>query len=141
MNSIQTPSLAVSEITIRAKEVLYAEQGLTLAILYGSAATGKMRSGSDVDIALLFNQPLGTARKMELISRLESALRRDVDLVDLSALDGTILKQVLCKGRVLIQTKPGVLAGLIRKMIYNQADMMPYVSRTLIERQRRFIHG
>jgi predicted nucleotidyltransferase len=64
MSSIETQSLAVSEVTARAKEVLHAEHGLRLAILYGSSATGKIR-----------------------------------------------------------------------------ADVMPYVSRTLIERQRRFIHG
>jgi uncharacterized protein len=131
----------VPEIVAQAKETLCTEPGLRLAILYGSAATGKMRTDSDVDIALLFARPLGAERKMELKSRLESELQRDVDLIDLFSLSGTILKQVLHKGRVLIQTKPGELAGLIQKMIYNQADMMPYVSRTLIERQRRFIHG
>jgi predicted nucleotidyltransferase len=141
MTSIGTQLLAVSEITACVKEILRAEQGLRLAILYGSAATGKMRPGSDVDLALLFDSPLGVERKMELISRLESELQRDVDLVDLFDLNGTILKQVLHKGRVLIQAKPGALAGLVQRMIYNQADMMPYVSRTLIERQRRFIHG
>jgi predicted nucleotidyltransferase len=131
----------VSEVVAQAKATLCAEPDLKLAILYGSAATGKMRSGSDVDIALLFDSPLGAERKMELISRLESELQRDVDLVDLFDLSGTILKQVLHKGRVLVQTQSGALTGLVRKMIYNQADMMPYVSRTLIERQRRFIHG
>jgi predicted nucleotidyltransferase len=141
MNSIETQSLAVSEITSRAKEVLHAEQGLRLAILYGSVATGKMRVDSDVDIAVLLDCPVSAECKMALISRLESELRRDVDLVDLFSLSGTILRQILLKGRVLIQTNPGDLAGLVRKMIYNQADMMPYVSRTLIERQRRFIHG
>jgi len=141
MSSIETQSLAVSEITARAKEVLHAEHGLRLAILYGSAATGKMRADSDVDIAVLLDRPLGAERKMELTSRLESELRRDVDLIDLFSLSGTILKQVLRKGRVLIQTNPSELAKLVRKMIYNQADMMPYVSRTLIERQRRFIRG
>jgi predicted nucleotidyltransferase len=112
-----------------------------LAILYGSAATGKMRADSDVDIALLFDHPLNLEQKMMLISRLERELQRDVDMADLFHLSGTILKRILCKGRVLIQKKPGALTGLIQRMIYNQADMMPYVSRTLIERQRRFIHG
>jgi predicted nucleotidyltransferase len=141
MNSIETQSLAVSELTARAEEVLHAEPGLKLAILYGSAVTGRMRPDSDVDVALLFDRPLSAERKMALISRLESELRRDVDLVDLFSLNGTILKQVLCKGQVLIQTKTGELSGLVRKMIYNQTDIMPYVSRTLIERQRRFIYG
>jgi len=130
-----------SELVALAKEILLAEPGLKLAILYGSAATGKMRADSDVDIALLFDHPLNVEQKMMLISRLEKELHRTVDLVDLFALSGTILKQVLCKGQVLIQTKTGELSGLVRKMIYNQTDIMPYVSRTLIERQRRFIYG
>lgn len=131
----------VSEIEARAKEILRVVPGLRLAILHGSAAIGKMRADSDVDIALLFDHPLNAETKMKLISHLELELHRNVDLVDLYSLSGTILKQVLRKGRVLIQTTPGSRAELIRKMIYNQADMMPYVSRTLIERQRRFIHG
>jgi len=99
------------------------------------------RPDSDVDIALLFDRPLDAERKLKLITGLEGALRREVDLVDLFSLNGTILKQVLHKGLVLIQVKPEAMAELTRKMIYNQADMMPYVSRTLKERQRRFIHG
>lgn len=143
MNSIDTQSLSstTQEISARIKEALRFETGLRVAILYGSVAAGKMRKGSDVDIALLLDSPLGVERKMELISRLESKLQRDVDLVDLFLLNGTILKQILCKGLVLIQAKPGDLTELTRRMIYNQMDMMPYVSRTLVERQRRFIHG
>ena len=139
MNSIDIQ--LVSEIDARAKEVLCAVPGLKLAILHGSVATEKMRADSDVDIALLFDHPLNAEQKMMLISRLESELQRDVDLVDLFALSGTILKQILRKGRVLVQANKEVRAELVRKMIYNQADMMPYVSRTLVERQRRFIHG
>ncbi len=139
MNSINTQS--VSEITTRVEEVLRAEPGLRLAILYGSAATGKMRAGSDVDIAVLFDRPLNGEKKMELIARLQTGLQRDVDLADLFCLNGTILKQILRKGHVLVQSKPGVLAGLVQRMVYNQTDMMPYVSRTLMERQKRFVHG
>ena len=134
-------SQPVSEIETKAKEILRAVPGLRLAMLYGSAAAGKMRAGSDVDIALLLDHPLSTQQKMTMLSQLECGLKRAVDIVDLYSLSGTILKQVLRKGRVLVQPKPGARAELILKMIYNQADMMPYVSRTLIERQRRFIHG
>ncbi|MBN2862943.1 MAG: hypothetical protein JXN62_07265 [Bacteroidales bacterium] len=66
---------------------------------------------------------------------------RNVDLVDLSIISGTILKQILCRGRVLLQNEAGVFAKQLRKMIYNQADMMPYISRTFMERQRRFVDG
>jgi len=141
MNSIDIKQRVDPEIMVRVKETLGTASKLKLAILYGSAATGKMRADSDVDLAVLFDRPLTAEQKMALISRLESELQRDVDVADLFALSGTILKQVLCKGRVLIQTRPGVLAELMQRMIYNQTDMMPYVSRTLIERQLRFTHG
>lgn len=139
MSSPDTPS--VTEIVGGVKDVLCEEPGLVLAILYGSASTGKIRPDSDVDLAVLFDRPLSSAQKMTLIPHLESELKRDVDLVDLYALNGTILKQILTKGRMLIQSTPGAQAGLLQRMIGNQTDMMPYVTRTLIERQERFIHG
>lgn len=139
MNSTNTDT--VPEVIKRIKSILNDVPGLQLAILYGSAVTGRMRKDSDVDIALLFDRPMSAQQKMELISHVESELRRDVDLADLYALNGTILKQILSKGRVLVQSTPGVLAGLVQRMVYNQADMMPYITRTLIERQKRFING
>ncbi len=129
------------DVAALAKQALRSEPGLKMAILYGSATNGKMRVDSDVDIAILLDRPLSADKKMELVARLERELQRDVDLVDLFFLNGTILRQVLIKGRVLIQKKRGALAELSKRMIYNQADIMPYVRRTLIERQQRFVHG
>ena len=116
-------------------------EGLNLAIIYGSAATGTMRKGSDIDIAVLFDHALDAVEKIELKGVLEQALLRDVDLVDLFELSGTILKQVLCKGQVVIKRDSQQLAQLYKRMIYNQTDMMPYVIRTLEERQQRFLNG
>lgn len=130
-----------SDIFVLSSETLSSEKGLKLAIIYGSAAAGSMRSDSDVDLAVLFDHPLSADQKMRLAARLERKLLRNVDLVDLSIVSGTILKQILCKGHVLVQNGAGILVEQLRKMIYNQADMMPYVSRTLMERQRRFIDG
>ena len=130
-----------SDMFARIAELLSVEPGLELAIIFGSAAAHNMRIDSDVDIALLFNYPLSAKRKMEITESLELELLRDVDLVDMAKLSGTILKQILCKGRVLIQKDAGILAEQMKKMIYNQTDMMPYVTRTLMERQQRFING
>ncbi len=110
-------------------------------MLYGSAVHDALRADSDVDVAVLFANPLTAEAKMDLTARLEHALRRTVDLVDLFAVRGTILKQILCHGRVLIRNSPDALARLIETMVYNQTDMMPYVRRTLGERQERFAHG
>jgi len=129
------------KICDRIVNVLNTESGLIVAIIYGSVVSGNMRPDSDVDLAVMFDSPLDVEQKMHLKARLERELSRKVDLVDLSTLSGTILKQILCKGRVLIKNDTNVLAGLLQRMIYNQADMMPYVRRTLLERQRRFVNG
>ncbi len=133
--------MVISENITKAKEALLDEPGIRLALLYGSFVTGAVRADSDVDIAVLFDQPLTAEKKMVLTLQLEKIFRRPIDLVDLFSLTGTILKQILCKGIVLIKKDPVALAGQIHKMIYNQADMMPYVYRTLRERQTRFING
>ncbi|MBC8206018.1 MAG: nucleotidyltransferase domain-containing protein [Kiritimatiellales bacterium] len=69
MKSIDTEP--VSGLAARAKAALGDEPGLKLAILYGSAATGRMRAGSDVDIAVLFDRPLRAEQKMTLIGQLD----------------------------------------------------------------------
>ena len=115
--------------------------GLRLAIVYGSVATGGLRPDSDVDIAVLFDQPLSAERKVDLAVELAQRLSRQVDLTDLMSLSGTILRQILCKGEVLVKADTSSLAELTRRMIYNQTDLMPLVRRTLEERQMRFVYG
>ena len=122
------------------KELLSQQPGIELAVLYGSAATGKMRPDSDVDIAVLFKEPLTINQKINIVAQLEKVTNRTVDLTDLSNLSGTILKEVLTKGKVLLELNEGAKEQQIKKMIYNQADMMPYVIRTLKERQKRFLN-
>ena len=115
--------------------------GLRLAIVYGSAASGKMRADSDVDIALLFSQPMKSKAKMEIIEFLSECTDRSLDLIDLYDLNGTILKQVLCTGEVMFQDDSDARYELMRRMIFNQADMMPYVLRALKQRQERFVNA
>ena len=132
---------ASPEIRAALERMLRDEPDLRLAILYGSAASGRLRADSDVDLAVLYRSPMTAEARRMMSERLERALHRRVDLVDLAVLHGTILKQVLCRGCVLVKRSPEDLAALVRRMVYNQADMMPYVRRTLLERQRRFMHG
>lgn len=112
-----------------------------VAILYGSATTGKLRPSSDIDVAVLFDQPLSAERRMTLAGNLQSRLNRPVDLVDLSGVTGTILQQILCTGKVVIKKNPSAYNRLLQRMIYNQADMMPYARRALLQHAERFAHG
>ena len=137
MNVLEQQKKVVEE----SRTLLMAESGIKLALIYGSYASGKFRSGSDVDIAVLFDRPIDVGRRIELAGRLESKLGRPIDLVDINVMSGIILRQILFKGRVLIKKDPLAMAALIGRMIYNQSDVMPLVRRTLEERQKRFVYG
>ena len=64
-----------------------------------------------------------------------------ITLVDLHQVSGTILQQALCTGEFLLKNSQGILAGLMKKMWYNQADMMPLSKRVQEAQIRRFIDG
>ena len=114
---------------------------IQLCIVFGSAASGKISVRSDVDIAVAAHQALPAYRRLQLTEALSTATKRDVDLIDLVAVSGPILKQSLTKG-VVVQNRDKLLyAGLISKMLFNQADMMPYYDRILRERRARFLYG
>lgn len=129
------------EIIRKSRGVLIPASGVRLALIYGSYAAGTMRMGSDVDIAVLLDRPLDVDRRLALAEQFESALSLTIDLADLYAMSGTILRQILCKGQVLVKNDPVAMETLIRRMIYNQSDVMPLVRRTLEERQKRFVYG
>jgi predicted nucleotidyltransferase len=54
------------------------------AYLFGSRSRGAESAGSDVDLAVLFDEPADLERTIAVEDELERALRLSVDLVDLA---------------------------------------------------------
>jgi predicted nucleotidyltransferase len=123
------------------QSVLNQNQDIELCIVFGSIAAGREVPDSDLDIAVAGKQPLTGARCLELIETFSTATGRAIDLVDLMAATGLILKQALSTGVVVQNRDKNLYAYLISRMHFNQADMMPYYERTLRERRRRFLNG
>lgn len=123
------------------QSVLNQNQDIELCIVFGSIAAGRAVPDSDLDIAVAGKQPLTGARCLELIETFSAATGRAIDLVDLMAATGLILKQALSTGVVVQNRDKNLYAYLISRMHFNQADMMPYYERTLRERRRRFLNG
>jgi predicted nucleotidyltransferase len=121
--------------------VLERHQDVKLCMVFGSNATGKARSDSDLDIAIAADAPLPADKFLELSEQLLSETNREIDLVDLMTANGPILKQALSTGVIVQNRDKGLYARLISRMLFNQADMMPYYYRTLRERRRRFLNG
>jgi len=125
----------------RVKSVLARHPGIQLGILFGSRAAARETASSDLDVAVAADRLLGPREKMALIDDLAQTFGCPVDLVDLNAVTGLILHQALTKGEVLLNRKPSLLANLILKMWYNQADVMPNYRMILKKRVEAFAHG
>lgn len=130
----------IKHVTDRAEQLLKQLPDIQLAFVYGSMATGTASACSDLDLAVLFTHSLNAKDKMELSADVTAATVTTVDLVDLYSLRGTLLRQILVKGKLLVKNNPDSLQQLMHRMIYNEADMMPYIKRSLLERQQRFSH-
>ena len=114
---------------------------MKLGIVFGSVVEGRATPESDLDLGVAATQPLDTAMKTTLIEALAEIAGRPVDLVDLHAVSGPILQQVLTQGQLIYCTDQMLYAALIRDMLFNQSDMMPYYDRILAERRQSWISG
>lgn len=74
-----------------------AKYGARLVLQFGSSVSGKTHAGSDVDIAVLLEEPeLSLQRHSELVHELQGLVEgAEVDLVVLNRADPLLLKQVL----------------------------------------------
>jgi uncharacterized protein len=111
---------------------------LTLAILFGSQASGRARPHSDVDVAVLGHVPLSAEQRMSLVSELAQATGRPVDLIDMATAGEPMLGQVLSHGRRVLGSDE-VYAQLLSRHLLDAADFLPYVERILADRRQAWI--
>lgn len=83
--------------------------GALAAYVFGSAARGDERAGSDVDVAVLFEQPppptlSGPALSLE--TALERHLARAVDLIVLNSASADLVHRVLRDGVIVLDRVP-----------------------------------
>lgn len=116
-------------------------QTIQISYLFGSSITNRATSTSDIDIAIAANEVLSSKEKLKIQEALTYALKQQIDLIDLNHVSGPILQQALCTGELIFNKAPTLLASIIKRMWFNQADMMPYVERMLNSHCRRYING
>ena len=104
---------------------------IQLAFVFGSAANGTLRPDSDVDVAVLAGGQLSTESRLALMAELSLALKREVDLVDLHNAWGLILRQVLTTGTLALKRPGTAHAALLKRMLFDQADMEPLRQRII----------
>jgi uncharacterized protein len=128
-------------VTVQAAigQVLARHPSIVIAILFGSLAAGRGRNDSDLDLAVASTTPLSSQTRIQLIEELAVGLGRPVDLIDLAQTHGPLLHQILTKGRLLICSNRTRYADLLLRVVYEEADVMPYYRRILADRRKAWI--
>lgn len=128
-----------TELDQKLLDVLARHPFITMAFLFGSLAAGQGRMDSDLDLAVATTSPLTLQARIDLISDLAVAIGRPVDLIDLTQAHGPLLHQIVTRGRMLVCHDRTQYAELLRRLAYDEADVMPYYRRILAERRQAWI--
>ena len=120
-------------------DVLAGQADVDLAIVFGSVASGTAGPDSDVDIAVLTQEPMSAVRKQSLLAAIAAATGRPVDLVDLRTAGVHLTGVVLRTGKRIVCRQPQIWAELLARNLIDAADFLPYHERLLAERRETWI--
>jgi predicted nucleotidyltransferase len=129
----------ISDLDRKIKHVMARHPSVVLAIPFGSMATDQARNDSDLDIAVATSTPLTTQTHIAIIEDLALTVGRPVDLIDLDRTHNPLLQQILTKGRRVLCHDRTRYAELLLRMVYEEADLMPYYRRILSDRRQAWI--
>lgn len=129
----------ITDIQRTIERVVACHSSVVIAIVFGSLASARARLDSDLDLAVLTITPLSQEERIDLIGNLAVAFGRPVDLIDLNQLHGPLLHQILTQGRMVVCKDRTRYADLLRRMVYDEADFMPYYRRILAARRTAWI--
>ncbi|HXF73417.1 MAG TPA: nucleotidyltransferase domain-containing protein [Actinomycetota bacterium] len=127
---------------LRIDEPALRAAGVRLVVVFGSAARGSARPGSDLDVGVLFDgaapfpsePPAPVDARREAVAR---ALRadREIDLVVLDEADPLLLHEVALDGRPVFEAEPGAFEGFRLRAIKRYLDTA-WIRRIEAERLR-----
>ncbi|WP_094549324.1 type VII toxin-antitoxin system MntA family adenylyltransferase antitoxin [Petroclostridium xylanilyticum] len=89
-------------------------------ILFGSAAKGKLRDDSDVDIAFMSNCSCDEYHVFMIAQELADTLGREVDLIDLNKASTVFKAQIVANGKVIYDKEP------YKRMIFQMKALKEY---------------
>jgi uncharacterized protein len=116
---------ADAALVARLRNVLGEVHGLRLAVLFGSAASGRTRPDSDVDVAVLADPGLDEVAELHLTRELSLAARRNVDLIRLERVSTLLAWQIATTGVPLVERPAGEFARFRARAASEYIDFAP----------------
>ncbi len=127
--------------------LLQSYQFIDFALLFGSYANGTQQSLSDIDIAIHTNRPISLLEQGELISALEDALQKKIDLILLNALykkNAKLAFNIVDNHRIIFchdQESYVDFKTYTYKYYFDQKPMYEMFDKALLERIKNGTYG
>jgi len=122
----------VADIVDRARDVITADSRVLTAYLFGSFARGSASDASDLDIAILFHQPIDPrlgGPLDQIRDAIERACGRRCDLIDGRAVSADLMHRVLRDGRLLVD-RDRLARNAFEVASRNEYfDLLPYLNQ------------
>jgi predicted nucleotidyltransferase len=109
-------------LTEEIAHALEGTSGVRLAVVFGSAARGTARSGSDVDVGVLLEEDDDLPA---LQVALERALGRSVDLISLRTAPPLLRFEIARDGKLLVEREPHAWGGFRARAMIDWWDWAP----------------
>ncbi|WP_051920631.1 type VII toxin-antitoxin system MntA family adenylyltransferase antitoxin [Thermodesulfobacterium hydrogeniphilum] len=77
------------------KDFLEKDPNIVFALVFGSAATGKLRKDSDIDVAIYVKNPVSEYELLSLMQKLSDLIKREVEIVVLNEVSPLLRHQVM----------------------------------------------
>lgn len=113
------------------RELLDQQPGIACAYLFGSLARGEASASSDVDLAVLLEQPAADTLRGPLARLrldLEDTLGRPVDLVAMETAPPDLVHRVLRDGVLLVDRNPNQRIAFEVRARNEYFDLLPYLA-------------
>lgn len=88
------------------ESIFQRKKRIAAVYLFGSAATGKDRRNSDLDLAIISKKIIPAQERLKIEMELSNRLRRDVDLVVFGQASPLLQHQILKYGRLVSENDP-----------------------------------
>ena len=109
---------AVSELT---RCPVLRGRSLHAVWIFGSHARGAAGPGSDIDLGVLCDPPLGLEIAV-LIDRLGRAIGGEVDVIDLTTTSATLAWEILTSGKLVLESDERAVEEFLRRTRYAAED-------------------
>lgn len=118
---------SLDEILKSLKNFLEKDLNILFALVFGSAAEGKLKKNSDIDIAVYLKEPLEPLEYLKLATELSELVKREIHLVILNEASPLLRHQIMKNNKVLFIKDFDIYANFREKTMTDYDEYL-YIS-------------